>query len=886
MMRRRLRGLRDIFLRRRADEALDAELSFHIDMQTAQYVRAGHSPAEARRLALVDFGGVERHREATLAVRRVRPVEDLLRDVRQGARSLARAPVFALLAIISLGLGTGAATAVFTIADGVLLKPLAYGNADRLYTLYEGHPSGGIRNPSYPTFEDWRSGLTAFDAIAYIRGDEFRLRGEEGTQRLLAGYVTEDFFAVTATLPQLGRTFADGASDDPNVVVLSHHVWERRFGRDPGVLGATLSTVEGTFTVVGVMPRGFRLPGWADVWVPLAALPASQSHVLSRRDLNVDAETWGLVRAGVSAADAQRDLARVVTHLAQEYPDIAGEFRGARLTSAREREVGESAGQIRIIAAAVLLLLFIVCVNVAGLQLARGGARARELAVRATLGAGRGRIIRQLLTESLLIAVTGGALGVVFAATAVSAFTAAMPDALPRLAGVAVDARALVFALTASVASTLLFGLMPALRDSRSALYAVLRQGGAGSISGGTRLRSGLVVAQIALAMVLTVGSGLLVRSLWKLQQRDAGFDTADLVALRVFPPPHYADVDAAATLYRELLEAVQRVPGVNAAALTNHASLVGGWMVTRVLTGGEPPATGSNALIRTVSPEYFDVTRVRRQSGRLLDASDFAAVGSGIVINDALARQFFGADDAVGRSVTIFHSSQDRPNFGEPIQATIVGVVEGEHAFGLEQDPPPMVYLPYTWMVWGNITLLARTGVPAHTLLPALRNAVQHVERDIPVAGPAPNVEWRPVSDFLALSLERRRLMAVLLSGFAGSALLLALLGVFGLTAYVVARRTREIGVRMAIGAPRRAVGWLILAQALRLAAVGVLLGVPATLLAGRLLASELFGIAASDPLTIAAAASAFVLATLAAAVLPAVRALRIPPTVALRSE
>jgi putative ABC transport system permease protein len=872
--------------RQRADRSLDAELSFHLEMETERNMRAGVPPAEARRRALVAFGGAERYREAALDERALRPFDDVLRDTRQGARSLLRSPIFTLAAVVSLALGTGAATAVFTIADGVVLRPLAYADAERLYTLYEARPSGGHRTASYPTFSDWRSRLTSFEAVAYIRGDEFRLRGDGGTQRLLVGYVSQDFFAVGGTRPQLGRTFGGDVVDETNVVVLSHHVWERRFGGDPGVIGATISTVEGSFTVVGVMPRGFRLPAWADVWAPLAALPASQGHVLTRRDLHVDAETWGRVHAGRSEEEARSDLTHVVADLAQQYPELAGEFTAGHLIAARERELGDSAAQLRIIAAAVLLLLLIVCVNVAGLQLARGGARARELALRATLGAGRGRIARQLLTESMLLALPGCLLGVLLAMFAISAFTSAMPDTLPRLEGVGMNARALAFALGVSALSAVLFGTVPALRDSASALQAALRQGGGGVLGSGTRLRSGLVVTQVALALVLVVGSALLVRSMWTLQQRDVGFEPEGLAALRVFPPPHYAEATAAAALYRDLHEAVRRVPGVRDVALTNHASLVGGWMVTRVETGGEPPAAGSNALIRTVSMEYFDVMQVRRRSGRLLDATDFAAVGSGIVVNDALARQFFGTEDPVGRSVTIFHSSQDRPNFGEPITATIVGVVAGEHAFGPENDPPAMVYLPYTWMVWGNITLLARTSVPPHTLLPALRRAVQQVERDIPVAGPGRHAEWGAVSDFLASSLERRRLMAGLLTGFAGSALLLALLGIFGLTAYVVTRRTREIGVRLAIGAPRHAVGGMVLRQALWLAGLGVLLGLPVTLAAMRLLESELFGVSASDPPMIAGAAVTFMVAAVCAAALPAIRALRITPTEALRAE
>jgi putative ABC transport system permease protein len=890
-MRRIMTALRALLpgRARRADGEPDRKFAFHLDEGTAKHMRAGASPEKARRRALVAVGGAERYREAATDERVRRRVGDLWRDVRQGARALLRTPVVSVITILSLALGVGAATAVFSLADGVVLRPLVYGAGERLYILYEARQAGGIRNPSYPAFEDWREQLTAFEAVAYIRGDEFRLRGAEGTQRLLAGYVSHDFFAVTGTRAQLGRTFGTdvgSGSDDiveTNVAVISHALWHQRFGGADAVLGTSISTADGVFTVIGVMPRGFRVPLWADVWVPITALPAESAHVLARRDMRVDAETWGLVRAGVTEAQAQQDVARVVASLAGEYPDLAGEFTTAQIVSARDRVLGDSAGKLRILAAAVLLLLLVVCVNVAGLQLARGGARARELAVRATLGAGRGRLVRQLLTESALLAVIGGALGVLLAALAVSAYTASLPTTLPRLEEVAVDARTLLFALGISLVTALLFGVVPALRASSVAPMAALRQG-AGAIGGGTRLRGALVVAQVALALVLTVGSGLLLRSLWALEQTDRGFETAGIAALRVFPPPQYADAAAAAALYDELQEAVRRVPGVSDVALTNHASLVGGWMVTRVETGAETPADGANAVIRTVSSEYFDVFGVRRLRGRLLQDADYPAVGAGIVINDALARQFFGSDDPIGRSVTIFHSSQDRPEFGEPIQAVIVGIVAGEHVFGPEQNPPPVVYVPHTWMVWGNMTLLARTSVPPHTVLSALRRAVQQVERDIPVAGAG--AEWRTLQQLAAVSMEQRRLMAGLLTGFAGSALLLALLGIFGITAYVVTLRTREIGVRMAIGAQRSTVGGMILRQALLLAVLGVAIGVPATLAATRLLESELYGVAAMDPATVAVAATLFVIAALLVAALPSARAVSISPTEALRGD
>lgn len=874
-----------VFSRRRRDEELDRELSFHIEQETDRLVAEGMPADEARRRALLAFGGVERFREATLDERRIRALDDVVRDVRHGLRGLVRSPVYTTVSVLTLALGIGSAVAMFTIADGVLLRPLVYGGADRLFALYEATPAGGIRTPSYPAFEDWTADLAAFDAVTFIRGDEFRLRGEDGTQRLLAGYVSQGFFDTVGTQPVVGRVFGDDEAD-ANVVVLSHDLWRRRFAGDRSVIGRTISTADASFTVIGVMPAGFRIPSYADVWTPIRALPADGAYALTQRNLHADSEVWGRIRDDVTVAQARQDLVRVVGNVAPAYSEQAADLSDAQLTPVRERVVGDTAVQLRILIAAVALVLLIACVNVAGLQLARGSTRVREFAVRATLGAGRGRLIRQLLTESLLLSILGGALGVVAALLAVRGLSAAYPAALPRLDEVGLDGRALGFALLATVAAATTFGIMPALQSSSPRLAPSLRGAGAGESGVVLRGRGALVVAQIALAVVLTVGSGLLLRSLWALQRVELGFDSSNVVALRVFPPARYADEVAAATLYRQLQDAVRRVPGVAGVALSNHLPLAGGWMTTRVVTGRPPPEAGELAIIRTVSAEYFDVMRSERLDGRLLEPGDYVGSGSGVVISRALAARFFPDGDAVGRSITVFHSAQGREDFGTPIQTQVVGVIGDERIFDLRGDAPPVVYVPHTWMVWGSITLAARTAVPPATVVPALRAAVQQVEQDIPVAGPGQQAEWRTLDDFIGNTLTQRRLMTGLITAFAAAALGLALLGIFGMTAYLVTRRTREIGIRVAVGAPRRALIRMVLGQALQLALLGITLGLPAAWAGTRLLQSELFGVSGTDPVTVAVTALIFLAAATAAAALPTSRALRISPSDALRSE
>jgi putative ABC transport system permease protein len=873
-------------MRRRREHEVDTELAFHVDMEAEKYERAGCTPEEARRRAQVVFGGVERYREATLDARRSRPLDDFLRDIRQGARSLLRTPVHSAVAALTLAVGIGAATALFSVVNGVLLRPLVYGDAERLYLLYEATEAGGQRPTSYLSFLDWEQQATPFDAMAFIRGDEFRMRGEEGTQRLLAGYVSDGFFETVQTQPLLGRAFD---ASDGHVLLLSHELWQRRFEGRTDVLGTAVSTADGTYTVVGVMPPGFRLPQWADVWIPIRAIPASAAFALTRRDLRVDAEAWGLRAAAVTEAAAQEDLGRVIAGLADAYPDAGGgDWRSATLIPVRDNVVGNVGEQLRIVMAAVALLLLVGCVNVAGLQLARSTARVRELAVRAALGAGRGRLVRQLLTESLLVAAVGGVLGVLLAVALVDLLAARLPLLLPRMDEVGVDLRVLGFATAVTLGTALIAGALPAVRSTALGLAPALREGtgGAGTSGRALRVRHGLVVAQVALAVVLSIGAGLLLRSLWTVQSTDLGFRAEGSVALRVFPPPQYDDADAAAALYRELQEAVRRVPGVADVALSNHLPLAGGVVATIFETAFEPPAGGQATIIRTVSREYFDVMGSRLVSGRLLLPEDFDGAGGGIVINTTTARDFFGDADPVGETVTLYHTAQGRPEFGEAIRATVVGVVEAERFLGIEQNAPRAVFVPWTWMVWPNISLVARTTLPPEQMVAPLRRAVQQVDQDIPVAGPGRQAEWRTMQSFAADSLQQRRVMAWLLASFALAAVGLAALGLFGVLAWLVAQRTREIGVRTALGASRSRVAGLVASRALALVGIGIGVGVPAAFAATRVLQSQLAGVAPTDPLTAAAAAATFLVAALVAAAVPTVRALRIQPSEALRAE
>lgn len=884
-----LSTLRALARRRRAEPDLDDELRFHLEMEAAENVRRGMTPDQARRAAAVAFGGVERVREECRDARPSRPLEELGRDLRHALRVLRRAPGFTAVAVLTLALGIGSATAVFSVLDGVLLRPLPYPDADRLFVLYEANRAEGERPPSYPGFQDWRAAAKGLSGMAYVRGGEFALRGPEGVQRLVGGYVSDGFFATVGTRPLLGRALAAGAATEREMVI-SHALWSREYGADRAIVGRRVSTPEGPFTIVGVMPAGFRLPFWADVWAPIEALPAGERFVLTDRALHVDAQVIGRAAPGVSRERAAAELAALTARAADVYPERDGtRWDRATLTPVPETVLGDAPERLRVLALAAGLLLVVACVNVAGLMLARASVRGREVAVRVALGAGRGRIVRQLLSESVVLGLAGGILGAATAWAAVRALRASAPDVLPRMAEVAVDGRVLAFAMVLAVGTALLSGLAPALRATSSTLVEPLKGGtpGAGAGRAATRARTTLVVAQLALALVLVTGAGLLARSLWSLNRLELGFEPRGLAAVRIFPPsPRYDSPEAAAALYRRLEEAIAAVPGVRAAAFANHVPLVGGAMPTRLVAHGQaPPAQGENVLLRTVSPGYFRTVGTWLIRGRALGDADLPGPG-GVVLNEAAARAFFPGADALGRSVTLHRAAQGRENAGEPITAQVVGIAADERFFEVEGEPPPAVFAPWTWDVWPSITLAARVDGDAAALLPALRRAVLAVDPDLPVAGPMPQSRWTPVEAYVRSSLEVQRLNAVLLGAFAASAFALATIGVFGLMAYVVAQRTRETGLRMALGARPRDVLWMVTRQALALATTGIALGLALGLAATRLLRSQLHGVSATDPATFVVVAIAFAGAALLAGLLPARRAARVDPMTALRAE
>ncbi len=550
-------------------------------------------------------------------------MSSLAHDLRYALRALRRTPGFTAAALLTLALTIGANAAIFGLIRGILLRPLPYGDAERLVTLAELHPQQGPRLASYPTFQDWVRESQSFDGLAFIRGQTLSLRTPEGPEQIIAGYVSPDFFRVVGALPVIGRGFSaeEQQAGGAAVAVISDALWRRRFGADPVAVGRTMTLGDQAVTIVGVMPRGFGYPTWATAWLPIAALPPSDQAVLTARGLHTDSRIVGRLKPGHEPAQAAAEMGSVAERIAAAYPAENAGWTQVQLSPVTQEVMGDARPRLLVLQAAAFLVLLIGCANLANLSLARGAARARELAVRTAIGASRRRIVQQLFVESSLLALGGGAAGLLLAGWAQSGLRTIAPDVLPRLDEVSVDTAILIFTLALSLFTATVFGLLPAVRASRSDLTADLVDGGRqlGGVRG-SRSRSLLIVAEIALAMMLLVGAGLLLRSFDRMNAVQLGFEPEHLLTLRVIPPePRYGDPARAVELYQHLQREVASLPGVESVALTNHLPLTGASMPTRVMVAGRESDGSAEdaALFRTISPEYFQTMQIPLVTGR-----------------------------------------------------------------------------------------------------------------------------------------------------------------------------------------------------------------------------------------------------------------------------
>jgi predicted permease len=882
--------LRSMLRRERLDQELDEELRSHLEMRTADNLAAGMSPAQARYEAQKRFGNTTRLKEHTREVDIVGWLDEAARDFRHALRMLRRSPGFTAVAVLTLALGIGANTAIFSVIDSVLLRPLPYHGPDSLVMVWETnsqHPNPH-NTVSPPNFLDWQSRNTVFSSMAYIFDERDNLTGNGDPQQVVVQDVSTNFFSLLGVNPILGPGFTpeNGQPGHDNVVILGYGIWKERFAGDPAIVGKSILLNGHPQTVVGVAPQNFQwfikdgsLTGAKpQIWSPFVFPQSFHDHKQIGRFITVVAR----LNPGATHSQAQSQMNAIASRLEQEYPDFDGHW-GVNIVPLRQQISGDLRPALLVLFGAVALVLLIACANVSSLLLARAASREREMAIRTAIGASRWRIARQLLMESLLLALIGGGIGVMLAVWGSNALLAASPRNLLDLSSVSMDLRVLSFALAATLLAGLLFGFLPSYISANSRISETLKEGGRGSSSANRRAfaRNAFVVAQFGLALVLLTGSGLLIRSFVRLIGVNPGFDTSHLLTFKVSLPRSKYDTDPLRmAFFQQLLARFAAVPGVRSASMESFPPFTGLGAATGVHLLSQPQQSLMDlpvANVRVVGPDYFSTMNIPLRAGRLFNAQELAQEKHVTIINQAFADRYLHGVNPLGQKAAI-HMKSLVENQLQPSE--IIGVVGDVHQMGLDAAPEPTVYWPHPELVMSGMTILVRTSNDPFALASAARAELQQLDPELPLAGVA------TMDQLLADSLSRSRFTMLLLGIFAAVALVLAAVGIYGLIAYSVTQRTQELGIRIALGAQRRDVLRLVLAQGTRLTLLGVAIGILAALAFSRLLATLLFGVSATDPLTFAGVAGLLVVVALAACFIPARRATRVDPIVALRYQ
>ncbi|HKV62665.1 MAG TPA: ABC transporter permease [Candidatus Acidoferrum sp.] len=882
--------VRRLFGKREREDELAEELQSHLKMASQDRVERGETAMEAGRAAKREFGNVGLVQEVTRDTWGFGSLDRLMQDLRFGARMLAKSPGFTAVAILTLALGIGANTALFSVVNGVLFNPLPYPDSEQLVTLHESKPNFEAGSISFPNFQDWRKQNTTFSMMGISRGYSFSLTGAGDPEQVQAQLVSTDFLPMLGVKPVLGRLFEEGEDDfgRPPIVIISAGFWSRKFGSAQDVIGKGLTLDGRGYTIVGVVPASFNLQvadfRAREFYVPIGQWTNSALHL---RMAGLGIHGIGRLKPSVTIQQARADMARVTGHLAEAYPE-ADKGIGATLFPMKEQMVGDVRRLLLVLLAAVGFVLLIACVNVANLMMARSLGRDREFAVRAALGAGRGRIIRQLLTESLLLALAGGGLGLMLATWGTKIALQHLPSGLPRASEVGMDWKVLLFTAAIVLLCGILFGLVPALRISKPNLQDTLKEGGRGSGGGKQRAQGAFVVAEMAMALVLLIAAGLMIRSLNALWSVNPGFDSHNVLAFGVSLPTSMRDAnpDAIRAALREVQSKVSAAPGVQAVSLSWAAVPLSSDDEELFWMEGQPkPASESDmswAISYVVQEDYLRVLGIPLKRGRFFTPQDHERSHHVIVIDDVFAQKFFGDHDPIGKRLNL-------TSLGGA--AEIVGVVGHVKQWGLDSDDKQALraelYSSYL-QAPDEIMKLSSSGTGALVRIEgnkeaaagAIRKALKEISNEHLM------VSVQTMEEIISDTLAARRVSMIVLCVFAALALGLASMGIYGVISYLVAQRTREIGIRMALGARQGEVLRQVLGESMKMTLAGILIGFLASLGLTRLMANLLFGVSATDPLTFAGVGIVLAGVALAACLVPARRAMQVDPIVALRYE
>jgi predicted permease len=873
--------LRALLRGRQVNRELDDELRFHVDHEVDKLVASGLGREEALRRARVALGGLDQVKEECQEARGVHLAETLMQDIRYGLRTLRRSTGFAFAALVTLACGIGANTAIFSLLYGVLLRPLPFRDPSRVVVLNETTPRVGLVSVSYPNFLDWRAQSHSFAALSAVTQVTFNLAGVNQPENISGDAVSPGFLSMMGVRPILGRDFTadEEKAGTPAVVLLSYDLWQSHFGGDRDVPGRTISLDGRPVTVVGVLPSDYLAFDKTDVIEPMGVWVAANPDGASSRGDRGDTVVVGRLAPGATIGQARAEMDGIAARLAQAYPTENSQC-GVSLQPIRDVFVSDIRPAVLILSGAVVCVLLIACANVANLLLMRGAGRAREIALRMALGASRSRVVRQLLAESLVLACLGGLLGVAIAVWGIRGIVTLVPTGALPGTSVSLNGVVLLFAAGVAILSTCLFGLVPARHSAKASARSSLRDGGRSATAANSRWRGLLVVAEVSLALMLLVGAGLMMKSLSRLLAVDPGFRSDHLLKVSMsLRTSKYQDDKTVSNFWHVVLDRVRGLPGVEHAALGTVIPMTDSHNRTDITFEGTAlPAPGSfpHPDVHVVSPEYVSTLGLSLLRGRTFTDADRRDAPRVAMVNARIARTFFDGGNPVGRRFIFGHPSPTRP----PQWLTIVGVLGDTKLYGLANPSRLEVYVPFDQSIENDMDLVMRSANDPAAETSAIRQAVASIDRDQPVFAVA------TMTDLVDQSVAARRVTFELLGWFSALALVLATVGIYGVMSYSVAQRTREIGIRVALGASQWEILHLVIAQGAAITGAGLVTGVLASLGLTRLLATLLYSVSAVDPGTFAGVALLLAVVAMIACYLPSRRLLRVDPTVALREE